>query len=84
MPADLDPDPVHRIDLDFMGWEPVMPASMKGKPYVSLNLCRGTPLFLRLGHDEGRARSIVNLGQLKRVVVPPEGAIMGTEGLLSK
>ncbi len=61
---DFDPDPIRTLSLNFGDWVPAIKSTLNPKSDRSADLCRGMPLYVRIGRYSGRLRSIVNLGPL--------------------
>jgi hypothetical protein len=62
-PADFDPDPVRKVDMGFGKWIPLIPTGDPGQSR-SAEVCRGTPLTVRLGTKEDQMRATFDLGSV--------------------
>lgn len=64
LPADFDPDPLHKLNLSMGSWIP--PISSKHDPNVNRRpqICRGTPLTARTGVLENKMRATYDLGNI--------------------
>jgi hypothetical protein len=73
MPADFDPNPAHKLNLNFGIWIPRIPDPSDPKVSLSASLCRGMPLEVRTGVLEGRMRATYDLGFIGSAkMIPPE------------
>jgi hypothetical protein len=75
---DFDPDPVHKINLNFGAWIPPIPSAGAPDQNLQAKLCRGTPLTVRVGTLEGRRRATFDLGSIgteKAIQEDPDGTI---------
>ena len=79
MPADFDPNPAHKLILDFGIWSPPISVPRDENPKQQVNLhawpCRGMPLQVRTGVFLDRMRATYDLGSIgveKRVTPIPD------------
>jgi hypothetical protein len=64
LPADFDPDPVHKTIPNFGYWRPLIPSDRDPKDHLTASPCRGTPMTVRTGASEGRSRATFDLGSI--------------------
>jgi hypothetical protein len=64
LPADFDPEVIHKFDFSFGAWEPLIPTKADPKSYRLARLCKGTPLTVRTGTLEARMRTTFDLGSI--------------------
>jgi hypothetical protein len=76
LPADFDPDPVHKFDIMPTRWNPPIVDSNNPKENLSAEFCRGTPLTVHTGTFEGRINAAFDLGN-----IGTEKAIMQNQDL---
>jgi hypothetical protein len=73
LPADFDPDPAHRLNLNFGFWIPAIPSPDDPKISLRGQSCRGTPLSVRTGVSENQMRASYDLGFIGSEVKPKPG-----------
>jgi hypothetical protein len=73
LPADFDPDPAHRLNLNFGFWIPAIPSPDDPKMNVGAQACRGMPLSVRTGVSENQTRASYDLGFIGSEVKPKPG-----------
>ncbi|MGB7742957.1 MAG: hypothetical protein WBL41_09385 [Terracidiphilus sp.] len=62
LPADFDPDPVHKLNLNIGLWDPPIPTARDPKQNRQAEICKGTPLTVRTGTYRGKMRATYDLG----------------------
>jgi hypothetical protein len=74
MPADFDPDPVHKINFNFGPWRPSIPGNDPAHQDLQADICRGTPLTVRTGTYDGRSSATFDLGPIgsEKIIMRPD------------
>jgi hypothetical protein len=78
LPADFDPDPVHKLNLVLGSWNPPIPSPQNPKQNLQAEICKGAPLTVRLGNFEGKTRATYNLGPIgseRRIHEDPDESV---------
>ena len=74
LPADFDPDPVHKIVFNFGAWSPPIPGNDSTHQDLQAEFCRGTPLTVSTGTYVGRSSATFDLGSigLEKIIIRPD------------
>jgi hypothetical protein len=73
LPADFDPDPAHRLNLNFGSWIPAIPSQDDPQKSVGAQICRGVPLSVRTGVSASQVRANYDLGFIGTETKPKRG-----------
>jgi hypothetical protein len=77
LPADFDPNPAHRVNLNFGSWIPLIPSPRDPRYNLPAQPCRGMPLEVRTGVFENRVRATYDLGFLGSEKQPGPESVNG-------
>jgi hypothetical protein len=64
LPAEFDPNPVHKINLNFSDWVPAIPNIKDPQIDRIARFCRGTPITVRTGTLQGTMSAVFDLGNM--------------------